>query len=64
LQSKYLSELQDIAALFQKKKDLVQMADVDALRVQSFSGMDFGLNEFLLFHGANAVLSTMIVHPP
>jgi hypothetical protein len=53
LQQKYLAELQDIAGLCGRDLDN-KMPDVDAVRVQSFHGLD--LNEFMLFHGTDSEL--------
>ena len=46
LQAKYVSELQDLAGLCERRTTPI---DVDAIRVDSFEGLR--LNEFLLFHG-------------
>ena len=53
LQEKYLAELQDITGVCAGKVS-DSLEDVDALRVQSFTGLD--INEFLLFHGAPSSL--------
>ena len=54
LQEKYIAEVQDIIGMCDKGKVVDALEDVDALRVQSFTGKN--VNEFLLFHGAPSSL--------
>lgn len=55
-QDKYLSEIQDIAGLCERRVSPVE--NVDALKVQSVEGLD--LNEFMMYHGAPSELISRI----
>jgi len=57
-QDKYLSELQDIAGLTERK--VAPIANVDAIKVQSIEGLD--LNEYLMYHGAPGTLVSRLMH--